>query len=198
MNVESERAAERDSEVGRVIGLNLRRFRKQRGMSLERVSGVSGVSRAMLGQIESGSSVPSIKILWKIARALGLPINAFLGRDGNAGPYLMEARDAKRLARSHGRFHSRALYPADHTGGVQFYELTIAGFAIEEDAPHPPGTTENLVVSRGRLEVTVDTREFRLLVGDAILFEADVPHRYRNPQEEEVQAFLVVNYHDSR
>jgi transcriptional regulator with XRE-family HTH domain len=198
MNVESECRPARDPEVEQVIGLNLRRIRKQRGMSLERVAGVSGVSRAMLGQIESGSSVPSVKILWKIACSLGLPISAFLARDEGGGPYVMEARDAKRLSGNGGRFFSRALYPSDLSAKVRFYELLVGGFAIEEDPPHPPGTTENLVVSRGRLEIMVDGREFRLAAGDAILFEADVPHRYRNPQEDETQAFVVVNYHGSR
>ena len=43
-----------------VVGKNLRRFRSERGLSLEGLSKVSGVSRAMLGQIELGHSTPTM------------------------------------------------------------------------------------------------------------------------------------------
>ena len=51
-----------------VLGANLRRLRMRRGLSLEKLSQLSGVSRAMLGQIELGQSAPTVNVLWKIAR----------------------------------------------------------------------------------------------------------------------------------
>src|SRR5579859_404207 len=60
-------------DLAPVVGKNLRRLRTQRGLSLERLSRASGVSRAMLGQVELGQSAPTINVLWKIARALGIP-----------------------------------------------------------------------------------------------------------------------------
>ena len=43
-----------------VVGANLRRLRVRRGLSLEKLSKLSNVSRAMLGQIELGQSAPTI------------------------------------------------------------------------------------------------------------------------------------------
>ena len=42
------------------VGANLRRLRIKRGLSLERLARHSGVSRAMLSQIELGQSAPTI------------------------------------------------------------------------------------------------------------------------------------------
>jgi transcriptional regulator with XRE-family HTH domain len=59
-------------------GKNLRRLRRQRGLSLDRLAEVSGVSRAMLSHVELGQSAPTIITLDKIARGLGVSIIAFL------------------------------------------------------------------------------------------------------------------------
>jgi quercetin dioxygenase-like cupin family protein len=75
--------------------------------------------------------------------------------------------------------------------------LCFEGLVIKECGAHQAGTTENLVVCQGSLVVTVGDREYRLVAGDALYFEADVPHRYRNPQPESAQAFLVMSYGDA-
>src|SRR5689334_16779324 len=53
-------------DLAPVVGANLRRLRVRRGLSLERLAQRSGVSRAMLSQIELGQSAPTINVLWKI------------------------------------------------------------------------------------------------------------------------------------
>ena len=44
-----------------VVGVNLARLRAERQLSLDALARLSGVSRAMLAQIESARSVPSIR-----------------------------------------------------------------------------------------------------------------------------------------
>jgi quercetin dioxygenase-like cupin family protein len=53
---------------------------------------------------------------------------------------------------------------------------------------------ENLVVSRGRVEIDVDGRSEVLEEGDAIMFEAGAPHRYTNVGEGEAVLYLVMTY----
>jgi transcriptional regulator with XRE-family HTH domain len=74
-----------------VVGSNLRRIRTMRGLSLERLARASGVSRAMLGQIELGQSTPTINTIWKIARALNCQFSVLItnrpaGRPKYCGP----------------------------------------------------------------------------------------------------------------
>ena len=47
-------------ELTEIVSSNLKRVRRSRGYSLERLANLSGVSRAMLSQIELGRSVPTI------------------------------------------------------------------------------------------------------------------------------------------
>lgn len=189
----SESAAS-SADLTPIVGANLRRLRVKRGLSLERMAKASGVSRAMLGQIELGQSTPTINVVWKIARALDVSFSTLITAR-SASRAAVVRRDRAKLLTSHdGSFTSRALFPFDEPRNVEFYELTLAGNAIELADPHPPGTSENLVVTSGVIELVVNGEPHRLDTGDAILFEADVPHSYRNPSTRVATMYLVMSY----
>ena len=176
------------------VGANLRRIRSDRGLSLERLAQLSGVSRAMLGQIELSQSAPTINILWKIARGLSVPFSALIAHQTASRTKVLPAARAKILTSADGTFASRALFPFDEARTVEFYELRMAPHSIETAEPHPPGTVENLVVTSGALEMQVGDDRYELAPGDAIQFEADAPHEYRNPCDQETVIYLVMTY----
>jgi len=176
------------------VGENLRRIRAERGLSLEKLAGLSGVSRAMLGQVELGQSTPTINVLWKIARALGLPFSALISTGTAPGATVLPAARAWILRSRDGAFTSRALFPMDRPRHVEFYELHLAKGASESADAHPPGTMENLVVTHGAVEIELGAEVRRLDEGDAILFQADVPHVYRNVGTSEATMYLVMTY----
>jgi quercetin dioxygenase-like cupin family protein len=109
----------------------------------------------------------------------------------------MRADQSKRLASSDGSFVSRALFPFDEPRRVEFYELRLAPGGAEKADAHNPGTTENLVVAAGAVEIEVAGRKEPLGAGDAIVFEADVPHVYRNRADRETVLYLVMTYADT-
>ncbi len=180
-----------------IVGGNLRRLRGQRGLSLEKLSKVSGVSRAMLGQIELGQSAPTINVLWKISSALGVPFSALISARASGGIHVLRAESAKVLTSHDGSYSSRALFPFDEPRRVEFYELRIAPGGVERADAHNPGTIENLVVAQGALELEVGNRKELLASGDAIVFEADVPHVYRSRADGETVLYLVMTYADT-
>ena len=181
-------------DLAPTVGKNLHRLRSDRGLSLERLAQASGVSRAMLGQVELGQSAPTINVLWKIARALDVPFSALISSSAPRGSRVLRAAQSKKLMSHDGTFVSRALFPFDAPRRVEFYELRFAPRAVELADPHPAGTTENLVVTAGKLEVEAGGERHALEAGDAIFFEADAPHAYRNPGGKEALVYLVMTY----
>ena len=91
-------------------------------------------------------------------------------------------------------FSSRALFPFDEPRRVEFYELRLSAGSVEDADGHPPGTSENLVVTAGTVEIDVAGDTHKLETGDSILFEADTPHAYRNPGKVEGVMYLVMTY----
>jgi transcriptional regulator with XRE-family HTH domain len=187
-------APDDDLDLTPTVGANLRRLRSKHGLSLDALARLSGVSRAMLGQIELQQSTPTINVLWKIARALNVPFSALIAQPAPARVKVLHAAQAKVLASRDGKFTSRALFPFDERRRVEFYELRIAARTVEEAEPHPPGTVENLVVTSGALEIDVGEETHRLATGDAIQFQADVAHEYRNPGDRDAVVYLVMTY----
>jgi transcriptional regulator with XRE-family HTH domain len=181
-------------DLAPVVAANLRRLRVRRGLSLERLANVSGVSRAMLGQIELGQSVPTINVLWKIAAALEVPFAALANQQQTGSTVVLRAAESKILTSADGRFRSRALFPFVDPRRVEFYELRILPGAVERADAHQPGTTENLVVHQGHVAIRLGDALHRLGPGDAILFVADRPHEYRNDGDVEAVVYLVMTY----
>lgn len=186
-----------NGNVGAVVGANLRRLRARRGLTLDNFAKISGVSRAMLSQIEIGRSVPSINVVFKIARAFGLPFSALLASTSGRRAHVMPAQTAKTLRSASGEFSTRALFPFGAERKTEFYELRLQAGGIEQADAHAPGTMENLIVVRGELEITTSTGQYRLPAGDAFLFQADEPHKYRNIANEEALIYLVMTYQES-
>lgn len=185
-----------DDDLALIVGRNLRRLRVQRGYSLGRLGEASGVSRAMLGQIELGRSVPSIGVLWKIAQALEVRFAAFTAGSTAESTAVVRTAGARVLMSHDGSFASRPLFPGNVHRRVEFYELRLAARSIENASAHEAGTIENLVVGCGAVEIDVESKRYRLEAGDAIEFEADVPHSYRNPDDAEAVMYLVIIYGD--
>jgi transcriptional regulator with XRE-family HTH domain len=190
-----ETVTDTSGELAALVGRNLRRLRTRRGHSLERLAKLSGVSRAMLSQIETGKSAPTINLLWKVSTALGVPFATLMNGQEARGTTVLVRDKAKILTSSDGRFSSRALFPFSGERKVEFYELRLAPNHREDADPHAPGTLENLVVAQGTVEIIAGRDAPQVLgEGDAIAFEADVPHSYRNLRASEAVIYLVMTY----
>jgi AcrR family transcriptional regulator len=91
-------SASRDSDLSRLaagIGAALHAHRTERGMSLGELSRASGLSRAILARIEGGAGNPSVETLWRVSRALNLPLGALLVEDQEPLVRVIRAREGK-------------------------------------------------------------------------------------------------------
>ena len=177
-------------ELTAVVGENLRRLRTRYGMSLERLAKASGVSRAMLGQIELGRSSPTINVLCKVARALDVPISFFVSQNSDAEIQIVRVHRARWLKSANGRFSSRSLTPQERAAREELSEVRLSPQTIEEEEPHALGSTEYVVLAKGTLELRYNNAWHRLERGDSASFPADRPHAYRNPSMEEAVFFV--------
>jgi transcriptional regulator with XRE-family HTH domain len=176
------------------VGQNLKRLRSRNSQSLEQLAKLSGVSRAMLSQIELGRSVPSINIAFKIARALGVPFSALLAEWDKPKVRILTAAGSKILKSASGEFSTRALFPFDAERKTEFYELRLAAGSTENAEAHAAGTFENLIIVSGVVEISTKGERHQLHPGDAILFQADTPHSYSNLSKKEALLYLVMTY----
>ena len=182
--------------LAQAIASNLRLLRTQQGLSPETLSRLAGVDVATLSGLEAVQELPAIDTLWRISKALEVPFSSLLSEGTANRSTVIRRTEGRVLASRDGLFTSRALFPFQGERQVEFYELRLAPGAVERADAHAPGTLENLVVSAGRAEIVTADGPFLLEEGDSILFEADTPHRYANPGDQEAVLFLVMSYTD--
>lgn len=63
------------------LGRSLRKIRKEQGMTMVVLGRASQCSQSFLSKVENGGIVPSIPMLQRLARALGVKPSSLLGED---------------------------------------------------------------------------------------------------------------------
>ncbi len=170
-------------EPNRQIANALRALRSGRGWSLDRTAQETGVSKAMLGQIERGESSPTIATLWKIASGFQTSLSSLIepaSPASHTGGVIRRSVEALRNQPGPDGMLVALLFPYAPQFGFELFELTLLpGYERLSDA-HEPGVTEHVIVLRGPMEVLVEGEWIALGEGEAVRFAADRPHGYRN------------------
>ena len=65
-------------EARQIVGWNLRRVRAAKGLTIEELGYQAEVDASSVARIERGTANPSIGVIEKLARALGVPLVEFL------------------------------------------------------------------------------------------------------------------------
>lgn len=66
------------------IGKRIRERRSEVNLTQEALSEKAGVDTSYIGQIERGKQTPSLRILWRLSKALNLPPSEFLSMDASS------------------------------------------------------------------------------------------------------------------
>lgn len=177
-----------------VVGQRLREARSAKGWSLDQASRETGVSKAMLGQIERGESSPTVATLWKIAGGFQCSLTSFLVAEPLAGSTLFRSVTQARARPATDEMLVSPLFPFDARYGFEWMELTLLPGYERLSEPHAAGVTEHVLVISGAMEVLVDERWHPLQAGEAVRFAADRPHGYRNRGETPAVCHDLIHY----
>ena len=168
------------------LASTLKTLRKQRGWSLSRLSEATGVSKAMLGQIERNESSPTVATLWKIATGLNVPFSTFI-----APP---EAEQLPTFDPQQQAMVVTPLFPWDPELRFDHFSILLAPGALSESTPHETGVIEHVIAIHGELEMRIDGQWRVLHAGDGVRFAGDQPHAYRNSSAQTVHFHSLIHY----
>jgi transcriptional regulator with XRE-family HTH domain len=177
------------AEIAQRVGSNLRRWRRARGMSLEKLAAVSGVSRAALSHLESSRANPTVGVLCKVAGGLAVSLASLIGESRGRVSVLRRA-DAPIVPLGDGGGEIRRLIPGGSEARVELQETRLAPRARHAPDPPPSGTRRILVILSGDLQLQIGAQRLTLRAGDCASFDADSPHVFENGGERECR------YHD--
>ena len=176
------------------LGGRVRELRGGRGLTLDALAEVSGVSRAMISKLERGEKNPTLVVAAKLAEGLGVTLSQLVGVEERREVVVVPREGRMVMRDPETGFERQLLSPSFVGRGVEFVRNSIPeGSTSGEFPPHRKGVSEHLVVERGRLRATLGVEEYLLEEGDALYFEADVAHRFDNAGEGECRYYLVIS-----
>lgn len=177
------------------IANTLKTLRRERGWSLDKTAQETGVSKAMLGQIEREESSPTIATLWKIASGFQTSFSSFIEEiTENTSNPLYRAGHAKSLHPADEKICVFPLFPFDQQLRFELFVIELLPGCEHLSPPHKHGVIEHVVVVDGEMEVLIDGSWQSLVKGEGIRFNANQSHGYRNTSQALSRFHDIIHY----
>jgi transcriptional regulator with XRE-family HTH domain len=183
--MDSAASEDRSGKPRLAVGMQVRRWRTVRGLTLAQVAGRSGLNVGYLSQIENDKASPSLAVLGQLADALDVPAAWFLMGDVPA-PTVVRGAERPIVANDQGRL--------EHVDGRASRDVTIV-----EAVSRPGGRVgmhshpgdEHHIVLRGRFRLRQGVHEIEAGPGDYVRWDGAVPHEGEAIGDDE-SAMLII------
>jgi transcriptional regulator with XRE-family HTH domain len=182
-----------ETNIDRRLAQRLKTLRADRGWSLDQLAGRSDVSRATLSRLENADVSPTASVLGKLAAAHGLTISRLMHLvEDDFAPLIR--RDAQPVWRDPGiGFERRSVSPPAQSLAAEVLECALEPRTrITYDEPPRRGLEHHLLLTEGRLDITIDGRSHALRPGDCLRYQLFGASTFATPADTGAKYILVV------
>ncbi len=177
------------AELGRRVKLE----RLAKSMTLKQVADASHMSPTHISEIERGRTSPTVGALLRIAYALGKPATYFVEEEELPSVSVVRRHErARRGVAESGQSVADLdfLTTGIPAGRLRVVELRDFVIGPVEGTLHEG--EEIVLVTRGRMKVTVGDTSYELEEGDCVQFKASLPHSFEKMGEGDPRALWIT------
>mgnify|MGYP000122510547 CR=1 FL=1 len=167
------------------IAQTIKALRQELGWSLDKTAKATGVSKAMLGQIEREESSPTIATLWKIAKGFQQPFSRFITKP-SAKTEILHPTDHQ--------IRVQTLFPFDPLLQFEMFVIELLPGCEHLSPAHAEGVTEHIIAIEGSLEILIQGNWQLLKPGEGLHFAAHEAHGYRNLSKKIIRFHNIIHY----
>jgi transcriptional regulator with XRE-family HTH domain len=173
------------------VGGQLRKLRKQRGLSMRALAEMCELSPNTVSLIERGATSPNVSTLHQLANALRVPITAFFQGLGEQ-VQVIHTQPGERRSSGDTNVLLESLGSGLDGQTLEPFMATMQPGADSGMDPIVHPGHELVFCLQGELEYRIEEQIYRLPPGESLLFEAKLPHCWCNPSKTEPTVFLLV------
>ncbi len=164
-------------------------------LSLRDLADRCGVSAPMLSQVERGETSPTLAVAARIAAGLELRLSQLLRLDEEGSVSVVHGGEGRKGGRRGHRYEILTPPLPGQRAEVSRHTLVPgASTGGPGDPPmHEPGSRETAVVEAGDAVLVCDGERHELAPGDAVTFDADLPHHFENPGSDPASLLAIVS-----
>ncbi len=172
------------------VGRRIKSIRKRKGLTLQELSAKSGMSATAISAIERNVSSPTVSTLVSISRALGESLSSLLGEEEKEYIYTKEGtRETIATEIKEVEFQSLASGLPNQKFHPMISVLHPGATSGKDYVNH--GGEDFFFVLQGTLEIDLDGKILILGEKESLYFRSTLPHRWRNPSENETHILIV-------
>jgi transcriptional regulator with XRE-family HTH domain len=179
------------------LGPRIRALREAMELSLRDLAERSGVSAPMLSQVERGETSPTLQVAERIAAGLELRLSQLLRLDEDGAVAVVRRAERRKGPAGRSGHRYEILTPPLPGQRAELSRHTLGPGAVTGgpgDPPmHEPGSRETALVQSGTAVLIIDGQRHELHEGDCVTFDADLPHHFENPGNEEAVLLAVLS-----
>jgi len=186
-----------NSENNIDVGQRLREVRMGRGLSIRALAEQCSLNVNTLSLIENGHTSPSVSTLQVIAQTLQIPVSTFFETNHN-DQKVVHQRSGKRphAIFTHGTMED--LGAGMPRFGTEPLIITLKPKADSGKISIVHTGREFVYCLEGRITYHIEDQPYHLEQGDSLMFEASLPHRWRNDDNSPSRMLLVLCPLDER
>jgi transcriptional regulator with XRE-family HTH domain len=176
------------------LGARLRGVRKERALSQRELADLADLSPNAISLIERDEISPSVATLQRLAAALGVKMSYFF-ESATVARILHFRPNQRPVIRGAGLTIEGLGARLDGQQMEPFF-ITLASHADMGAGQVVHTGHEFVCCLAGRVRYEIDGAAYVLEPGDFLLFEANLPHRWGNPGDEDARLLLVLQAPD--
>ncbi|MBK5497458.1 helix-turn-helix domain-containing protein [Peribacillus sp. TH14] len=180
--------------IEEVIANNLVNLRKKRGLSLDKVANLTGVSKAMLAQIEKGKSSPTVTTLWKIANGLQVSFSVFMKEAVKPQIEKININQLPPVIDNNGNYLVYSIFPYHPEKKFEIFTVDLKPGYSHISEKHLG--EEYILIKSGELTIDIHGKGFVLTTNETINFSSSTEHSYINSSKELVSFYILIYYPD--
>jgi transcriptional regulator with XRE-family HTH domain len=197
-NLDQTEASEAvDQEANINVGRRLREIRMGKGLSIRALADASELNVNTLSLIENGRTSPSVSTLQMLSQALKVPIST-LFETNHANKKVVYQRSINRARAFFAHGFVENLGTGMSRFGAEPLIITLKPGADSGKTPIVHTGREFVYCIAGKIIYFVDSTAYPLTPGDSLMFEAYLPHGWRNEEKSEAKLLLVLCPFDER
>jgi transcriptional regulator with XRE-family HTH domain len=173
-----------------LVGARLRAMRTARGLTIRSLAEISGLSINTISLIERGQTSPSVNTLQQLATPLQQPLSAFF-ETLSENPHVMfqKAGQRPRLQLKQGALEN--LGGGIPRLGAEPIIFSMEGGSESSKTPCVHTGREFVYCLEGQILFFIEDAAYVLTPGDSLLFDAYIPHRWKNLDSTPSSALFV-------
>lgn len=176
-----------------IISDNIKSFRQEKNLSLEKASKITGVSKSMIAQIERREVNPTVTILAKIAEGFGISLLDILYVQ-QPDFIVVPKEEITPVEEDYGRIKIYKTLPFNTRRRFEQHMIEVESNGDSGEKTNPGNSSTYLMVLKGNINFTLEDTLHKISSGDMVQYLGNIRYSYMNPGKKSCRMSMIIHY----